>query len=70
MGRSEPIKIRMSQELLERVERAQAETKWRNGTRQDFLAFLIDMGLDRYIDRERIADDAEKRESCWNERAL
>lgn len=58
--KSEPIKIRMSEELLERVERIQKETGWDYVARQDFLAKLVQLGLQRHIDRERAADEAEK----------
>jgi len=59
--KSEPIKIRLSESLLARVEHVQEETGWGYVSRQDFLAKLIDLGLQRHIDRERAADEAEKK---------
>jgi hypothetical protein len=61
--KTEPIKIRMPEDLLERVEQVQRDTEWRFAPRQDFLAMLIELGVTRYLERTRAADESEKRDT-------
>jgi len=46
--KTDPIKARLSEELLEQVERAWKSGYLKNVNRQDFIAVLIELGLERY----------------------
>jgi hypothetical protein len=66
-SKTDPIKARLSQELLEQVERAWKSGYLKNVNRQDFIAVLIELGLERYERGEYLEkkpdDDPEPKHS-------
>lgn len=66
--KSEPIKIRLSQPLLRRIEEAMEKTAASELDRQQFLGMLISWGLDRWNRQEGLAETPNEEDTTKRER--